>query len=64
MLDAPVSGGEIGAVSGTLSIMVGGRRGCVRAGEANPRRDGESERVVRIGEAARGNSARCATRWS
>src|SRR4030095_11885675 len=24
MLDAPVSGGEIGAVSGTLSIMVGG----------------------------------------
>ncbi len=24
MLDAPVSGGEIGAISGTLSIMVGG----------------------------------------
>src|SRR5205814_4272294 len=26
MLDAPVSGGEQGAVAGTLSIMVGGRR--------------------------------------
>jgi len=26
MLDAPVSGGETGAVEGTLSIMVGGRR--------------------------------------
>lgn len=26
MLDAPVSGGEQGAISGTLSIMVGGRR--------------------------------------
>src|SRR5262245_43346514 len=26
MLDAPVSGGEQGAIAGTLSIMVGGRR--------------------------------------
>jgi 3-hydroxyisobutyrate dehydrogenase-like beta-hydroxyacid dehydrogenase len=24
MLDAPVSGGDIGAINGTLSIMVGG----------------------------------------
>ncbi len=26
MLDAPVSGGDIGAINGTLSIMVGGDR--------------------------------------
>lgn len=26
MLDAPVSGGEVGAINGTLSIMVGGRK--------------------------------------
>lgn len=25
MLDAPVSGGDVGAINGTLSIMVGGR---------------------------------------
>ena len=29
MLDAPVSGGEVGAVAGTLSIMVGGKAGAL-----------------------------------
>jgi len=30
-LDAPVSGGETGAIEGTLTIMVGGAVGCVRS---------------------------------
>ena len=43
MLDAPVSGGEIGAINATLSIMVGGDAGRVRArasgaGAHGPRR--------------------------
>jgi 2-hydroxy-3-oxopropionate reductase len=33
-LDAPVSGGEVGAKNATLSIMVGGRRGHLRARQA------------------------------
>ena len=33
-LDAPVSGGDVGARNGTLSIMVGGRPGNVRGGQA------------------------------
>lgn len=54
MLDAPVSGGEIGAVSGTLSIMVGGDQqifervrpilGCM----------GNPEKIVYIGESGAG----------
>jgi len=54
MLDAPVSGGEIGAISGTLSIMVGGD---ARAfDEVKPILDamGNPERVIRIGEAGAG----------
>ncbi len=54
MLDAPVSGGEIGAVSGTLSIMVGGD---ARAfDEVKPLLDamGNPERVIRIGDAGAG----------
>ena len=54
MLDAPVSGGEIGAKGGTLSIMVGGPEAAfVRArpileGMGNP------ERIVHIGESGAG----------
>ena len=44
MLDAPVSGGEIGAISGTLSIMVGGDAGAFADVEADPRRDGQSRK--------------------
>jgi 2-hydroxy-3-oxopropionate reductase len=49
MLDAPVSGGEIGAINGTLSIMVGG------SGEALARVRpvlecmGNPERIVHVG---------------
>ena len=54
MLDAPVSGGEIGAVSGTLSIMVGGDAKAFD--EVKPILDamGNPERVIRIGEAGAG----------
>jgi 2-hydroxy-3-oxopropionate reductase len=54
MLDAPVSGGEIGAVGGTLSIMVGGDQDAFDA--VKPILDvmGNPEKVVRIGEAGAG----------
>jgi 2-hydroxy-3-oxopropionate reductase len=54
MLDAPVSGGEIGAVSGTLSIMVGGDADAFQ--QVKPLLDvmGNPEKVVRIGEAGAG----------
>jgi 2-hydroxy-3-oxopropionate reductase len=49
MLDAPVSGGEIGAINASLSIMVGGAAAAFD--EARPILDamGNPERVVRIG---------------
>ena len=49
MLDAPVSGGEIGAISGTLSIMVGGDEDAFR--EVKPILDamGNPEKVIRVG---------------
>ena len=54
MLDAPVSGGEIGAVSGTLSIMVGGDADAFN--KVKPILDvmGNPEKVVRIGDAGAG----------
>jgi len=54
MLDAPVSGGEIGAVSGTLSIMVGGDADAFD--RVKPILDvmGNPEKVVRIGDAGAG----------
>jgi 2-hydroxy-3-oxopropionate reductase len=54
MLDAPVSGGEIGAINASLSIMVGGDQAAfdrvrpVLAGMGNP------ERIVYIGESGAG----------
>jgi 2-hydroxy-3-oxopropionate reductase len=54
MLDAPVSGGEIGAINASLSIMVGGN---ARAFEdVKPILDamGNPERVIRIGESGAG----------
>jgi 2-hydroxy-3-oxopropionate reductase len=54
MLDAPVSGGDIGAINGTLSIMVGGDAQAFA--EVKPILDvmGNPERVVHIGEAGAG----------
>ena len=54
MLDAPVSGGEMGAIAGTLSIMVGGEAGAFA--EVKPILDamGNPEKVIRIGESGAG----------
>lgn len=54
MLDAPVSGGDIGAAAGTLSIMVGGDAAAFAA--VKPLLDvmGNPEKVVRIGDSGAG----------
>jgi 2-hydroxy-3-oxopropionate reductase len=54
MLDAPVSGGEIGAVSGTLSIMVGGDEATFA--EVKPILDamGNPDKVIRVGSEGAG----------
>ena len=53
MLDAPVSGGEVGAVNATLSIMVGGDQAAFD--RVKPILDvmGNPERVIRIGAVRR-----------
>ena len=54
MLDAPVSGGDIGAINGTLSIMVGGDADAFA--KVKPILDvmGNPEKVVHIGDAGSG----------
>ena len=54
MLDAPVSGGEIGAVSGSLSIMVGGDEATFARMQAVLACMGNPERIVRIGGSGAG----------
>jgi 2-hydroxy-3-oxopropionate reductase len=54
MLDAPVSGGEIGAINATLSIMVGGDAEAFAAVKPILDAMGNPERVVRIGESGAG----------
>lgn len=54
MLDAPVSGGEIGAIGGTLSIMVGGDAEAFAAVRPILESMGNPERIIRIGDAGAG----------
>jgi 2-hydroxy-3-oxopropionate reductase len=54
MLDAPVSGGEIGAKSATLSIMVGGDADAFIAVRPILETMGNPERIVRIGDSGAG----------
>jgi 2-hydroxy-3-oxopropionate reductase len=54
MLDAPVSGGEIGAVNASLSIMVGGSRDAFDAVKPILDAMGNPERVIRIGDSGAG----------
>ncbi len=54
MLDAPVSGGEIGAIEGTLSIMVGGDRAALEAVRPILGAMGNPERIIHIGESGAG----------
>jgi 2-hydroxy-3-oxopropionate reductase len=54
MLDAPVSGGEIGARSGTLSVMVGGDRAAFERARPILARMGNPDRITYIGESGSG----------
>src|SRR5262249_53279000 len=55
-VDAPVSGGDVGARDGTLSIMVGGSSEGV--GRARPLFEGLGQTVVHIGDAGAGQTAK------
>ena len=54
MLDAPVSGGEIGAIDATLTFMVGGDAGALEA--VRPMLDamGRPDRIVHVGDSGAG----------
>jgi 2-hydroxy-3-oxopropionate reductase len=54
MLDAPVSGGEIGAIGGTLSIMVGGDAAVLATVRPILEAMGNPERIIHIGESGAG----------
>jgi 2-hydroxy-3-oxopropionate reductase len=54
MLDAPVSGGEIGAINGTLSVMVGGDAAAIDEVRPILHAMGNPERVIRIGDSGAG----------
>jgi 2-hydroxy-3-oxopropionate reductase len=54
LLDAPVSGGEIGAINASLSIMVGGDRAAFAEVTPILNAMGNPDRVVRIGESGAG----------
>ena len=58
MLDAPVSGGDAGAIEGTLSIMVGGSEDDFE--RARPIFETLGKTVVRVGEAGAGQVAKVA----
>jgi 2-hydroxy-3-oxopropionate reductase len=53
-LDAPVSGGEIGAIDGTLSIMIGGDAGAIETVRPILEAMGNPERIIRIGDSGAG----------
>jgi 2-hydroxy-3-oxopropionate reductase len=58
VIDAPVSGGEAGAVEGSLSIMVGGPESDVD--RARPLLDAMGRTVVRVGPAGAGQTVKAA----
>ncbi len=53
-LDAPVSGGEIGAIDGTLSIMIGGDAQAIETVRPILEAMGNNERIIRIGDSGAG----------
>ena len=58
VLDAPVSGGEAGAIEGSLSIMVGGEPADVEA--ARPVLDALGKTIVHVGPAGSGQTVKAA----
>ena len=58
VLDAPVSGGEVGAINATLSIMVGGSESALK--RALPVFQAMGKNIVHIGDAGAGQVAKAA----
>lgn len=58
MLDAPVTGGEAGAIAGTLTIMVGGEEAAFS--RALPLLQGMGRKVVRVGSNGMGQTVKLA----
>src|SRR5712692_516962 len=58
MIDAPVSGGEAGAISATLSIMIGGKAAAVE--RAMPIFQALGKNIVHVGEAGAGQVTKAA----
>lgn len=56
LVDAPVSGGDIGAQNGTLSIMVGGRSDAVE--RVMPMLEVVGKRIVHLGDAGMGQACK------
>ena len=54
LLDAPVSGGEIGAIDGTLTFMVGGDAGALESVRGILSAMGKPDRIVHVGESGAG----------
>jgi 2-hydroxy-3-oxopropionate reductase len=54
LLDAPVSGGEIGAIDGTLTFMVGGDAAALESVRAILSAMGKPDRIVHVGESGAG----------
>ena len=54
MLDAPVSGGEIGAIDGTLTFMVGGDAAALESVREMLNAMGKPERIVHVGDSGAG----------
>jgi 2-hydroxy-3-oxopropionate reductase len=55
-LDCPVSGGEVGAVNGTLTVMVGGREAALE--KARPVLEAMGKTITRIGDSGAGQVAK------
>jgi len=56
MLDAPVSGGEVGAINATLSIMVGGKPEVFE--RVKPVFEAMGKNIVRVGDNGAGQVAK------
>lgn len=54
LLDAPVSGGEIGAIDGTLTFMVGGEAAALESVREMLGAMGKPERIVHVGDSGAG----------
>jgi len=57
-VDAPMTGSQIGAENGTLTLMCGGRKDAIEA--ARPVMEAYSQRIVHVGKAGAGQTAKMA----